>query len=89
MSGCTPLLRAEAVCKVRAMHVAGEPRRLSLEVRFDRRPIEGRLYAEQGELVRPFSGWIGLMAAIQAVGGETLDGEGDSAWLEPRCPPRP
>jgi hypothetical protein len=37
-----------------------------LEVRFDQTPIEGRLYAEDGELVRPFSGWLGLMAAIDA-----------------------
>lgn len=74
------MLRAAGVCKARAVHVAGEPRRLSLEVRFDRRPIEGRLYAEQGELVRPFSGWIGLMAAIEAAGGEAFEREDDVAW---------
>jgi hypothetical protein len=48
------------------MRRADRPRRLSLEVRFDHSPIEGRLYAEQGQLVRRFSGWLGLMAAIEA-----------------------
>lgn len=66
------------------MSVAGEPKKLSLEVSLDRRPIEGRLYAEQGELVRPFSGWIGLMAAIQALGGEAPGGDDDADWLGPR-----
>jgi len=47
---------------------AKEPRRLTLEVRFDPEPIEGRLYdpvPERG-LDRQFSGWLGLMAAIDA-----------------------
>jgi hypothetical protein len=53
------------------MTTAGEPRRLGLEVRFDAEPIEGRLYehAEDGRLDRPFSGWLGLMAAIDAARG--------------------
>jgi hypothetical protein len=47
---------------------AGEPRRFELEVRFDSEPIQGRLYdqADHGRLDRPFSGWLGLMAAIEA-----------------------
>jgi hypothetical protein len=44
------------------------PRRLELEVRFETEPIQGRLYDqdENGRLERPFSGWLGLMAAIEA-----------------------
>jgi hypothetical protein len=47
---------------------AGEPRRLELEVRFDAEPIQGRLYDREGDgrVVRPFSGWMGLMSAIEA-----------------------
>jgi hypothetical protein len=54
------------------MTAAGEPRRLGLEVRFEAEPIEGRLYdREDGRLDRPFSGWLGLIAAIEAArGGE-------------------
>ena len=53
------------------MTTAGEPRRLALEVRFDAEPIEGRLYDDQpgGRLDRRFSGWLGLMAAIDAARG--------------------
>ena len=51
------------------METAGEPTRLALEVRFDAEPIRGRLYAADGagRMDRPFSGWLGLMAAIEAV----------------------
>jgi hypothetical protein len=44
------------------------PRRLELEVRFGTQPIEGRLYEqdEDRRLERHFSGWLGLMAAIEA-----------------------
>jgi hypothetical protein len=47
---------------------ADGPRRLELEVRVEREPIEGRLYDrdEDRPLERPFSGWLGLMAAIEA-----------------------
>ncbi len=47
---------------------AGEPTRLGLEVRFDAQPIHGRLFVSDGEggLDRPFSGWLGLMAALEA-----------------------
>jgi hypothetical protein len=51
------------------MATTGEPRRLALEVRFDAQPIEGRVYDDHdgGEgLDRAFSGWLGLMAAIEA-----------------------
>ena len=50
-----------------------EPRRLALEVSFDARPIRGRLLEEDGarRLDRPFSGWLGLMAAIEAARGMT------------------
>jgi hypothetical protein len=50
------------------MSAAGEPRRLGLEVRFDAEPIEGRLYGrDDGDrLDRPFCGWLGLLAAIDA-----------------------
>jgi hypothetical protein len=51
------------------MATAGEPRRLALEVRLDAQPIEGRLYDRDaaGRVDRRFSGWLGLMAAIDAV----------------------
>jgi hypothetical protein len=53
------------------MSTAGEPRRLGLEVRFDAQPIEGRLYDHDdgGRIDRRFSGWLGLMAAIDAARG--------------------
>jgi hypothetical protein len=51
---------------LQTMPDAGEPRRLELEVRFDAHPIRGRLYEDPGRLDRPFSGWLGLMAALEA-----------------------
>ena len=50
------------------MASAGEPRRLELEVLFDREPIEGRVsdLGRDDGLDRPFSGWLGLLAAIEA-----------------------
>jgi hypothetical protein len=50
---------------------ADEPTRLGLEVRFDAQPITGRLYGQtdHGRLDRPFSGWLGLMSAIEAARG--------------------
>ena len=48
------------------MTAEGEPSRLALEVRFDAEPIEGRLFDDAGALDRRFSGWLGLMAAIDA-----------------------
>lgn len=47
------------------MSADAEPRKLALEVRFDAHPIEGRVYEHDG-LDRRFSGWLGLMAAIDA-----------------------
>jgi hypothetical protein len=48
-----------------------EPRRLALEVRFDAEPIEGRVYDsdDAARLDRPFSGWLGLMSALEAARG--------------------
>jgi hypothetical protein len=56
------------------MTAAGVPKRLGLEVRFDTEPIQGRLYDHEDErLDRRFSGWLGLIAAIEAAGtGEPL-----------------
>ena len=50
------------------MKTAGEPRRLGLEVRFDAQPIQGRVYdqGDNGALNRRFSGWLGLISAIEA-----------------------
>jgi hypothetical protein len=49
------------------MTAGGQPRRLGLEVRFDRKPIEGQLYDrdDEGRIARPFAGWLGLMSAIE------------------------
>jgi hypothetical protein len=54
------------------MNATGEPRRLGLEVRFDAEPISGRLYdrEDDGGLDRSFSGWLGLMSAIEAARGD-------------------
>jgi hypothetical protein len=40
-------------------------------VRFDAEPIEGRLYDREDadRLDRPFSGWLGLMSALEAARG--------------------
>jgi hypothetical protein len=60
------------------MTAAGEPRRLALEVRLDAQPIHGRLTEDDGGWVRPFSGWLGLLAAIEAAraAGSPRDHEG-------------
>jgi hypothetical protein len=59
------------------MTAGGQPRRLGLEVRFDREPIEGRLYDREDveRLDRPFSGWLGLMSALEAARTEEMEGE--------------
>ena len=56
------------------MTEVGRPRRLGLEVRFDAAPIEGRLYdhEDDGGLDRRFSGWLGLMSAIEAARRDDL-----------------
>jgi hypothetical protein len=50
---------------------ARQPRKLGLEVRFDAEPIQGRLYdqKDRGGLDRHFSGWLGLISAIEEVRG--------------------
>jgi hypothetical protein len=54
--------------------MTSEPRRLVLEVRFDAEPIQGRVYdrEDDGRLDRRFSGWLGLMAAIEAARGSNV-----------------
>jgi hypothetical protein len=61
-------LRTTESTAIVASMTAGRPRRLELEVRFEREPIEGRLYGRDKDcrLELPFSGWLGLMAAIEA-----------------------
>jgi hypothetical protein len=53
------------------VNAARRPRTLELEVSFDAEPIQGRLYDPKahGGLDRPFSGWLGLISAIEAVRG--------------------
>lgn len=53
------------------MTIPAEPRRLELEVQFEAQPIRGRLYELEGEgrLDRAFSGWLGLMSALEAARG--------------------
>jgi hypothetical protein len=55
---------------LRPMTAAGEPRRLELEVRFDEKPIQGRLYEPEADVCLEwhFTGWLGLMSAIEAAG---------------------
>ncbi len=49
------------------MDETAEPRKLGLDVRFDARPIEGRVYdRDEGGIDRRFMGWLGLMSAIEA-----------------------
>jgi hypothetical protein len=61
------------------MSAAGEPRHLGLEVRFDAAPIEGRIFDhdDHARLDRPFSGWLGLIAAIEAAGAQDTERERD------------
>ena len=53
------------------MNAPGGPRRLQLEVEFEASPIQGRLVSGEGDgyAERSFSGWLGLMAAIESVRG--------------------
>jgi hypothetical protein len=48
------------------MAATGEPRRLGLELSFQAERVEGRVYEDDGRLDRRFSGWLGLLAAIEA-----------------------
>jgi hypothetical protein len=58
------------------MSAAGQPTRIELEVHFDAVPIEGHLYdrRREGAPGRFFSGWLGLIAAIEAVRDGVPDG---------------
>jgi hypothetical protein len=53
------------------MNSTPKPKRLALEVQFQAQPIHGRLYAPEGsrDLDRRFSGWLGLISAIEAARG--------------------
>ena len=46
-----------------------ESRRFGLDVELHVEPIQGRVYEDGGALDRPFSGWLGLIAAIEAARG--------------------
>ena len=65
------------------MDAARESRRLRLEVRLEAEPIEGCVYDEEAgpHCDRPFSGWLGLMAAIDAARGATVQHEPKGAAL--------
>jgi hypothetical protein len=47
---------------------ADQARRFELVVQFEPQPIQGRLHDREGGTLteRPFSGWLGLMAAMEA-----------------------
>ena len=63
------------------MTAAGVPRRLGLEVQFDADPIRGRLYDDDdGGVDRSFSGWLGLLAAIEAARAACID-EGETGEI--------
>ena len=53
------------------MDLTRRPRTLELEVSFDAEPIQGRLYDPKDDagLEQAFSGWLGLISAIEAVRG--------------------
>jgi hypothetical protein len=40
--------------------------RFGLDLQLGCEPIKGRVYEDGGRLNRPFCGWLGLMAAIEA-----------------------
>jgi hypothetical protein len=48
-----------------------QPKRIGLEVQFEAKPITGRVYEVEGSgrVDRRFSGWLGLMSAIEAARG--------------------
>jgi len=60
------------------VETSGDPRptRLELEVRFDAEPIRGRVSRDErdGRSERPFSGWLGLISAIEAARVAQLPG---------------
>jgi hypothetical protein len=48
------------------MPTASDPCRLEIEVHWNERPIRGRVHDAVGRVDRPFSGWLGLIAALEA-----------------------
>jgi hypothetical protein len=48
------------------MSTSGERRRLGLEIQFEAQPIQGRVYDRENGADRAFSGWLGLISAIEA-----------------------
>jgi hypothetical protein len=57
-------------------------KRLVLELELGADPISGRIHDEHCGVVRPFTGWLGLIAAVQSLGvpeSEAAEGEPVSA----------
>jgi hypothetical protein len=77
-SGCSPLWGAWGPATVGRMSNQGKPMRLGLEVQLQTQPIQGRLYDRDGagRLNRAFSGWLGLMSAIEAARAERTPPDG-------------
>ena len=67
--GVHPVEDVQRERQSRSVDPRRDPMRLQLEVQFEGQPICGRLYDRGGEgsLSRPFTGWLGLLAAIEAV----------------------
>jgi len=49
--------------------------RLSMEIELDAEPIRGAVSISDGDR-RPFTGWLGLSAALEALRGESGDDNG-------------
>jgi hypothetical protein len=64
------------------MDANGQPRRITLELDSDAEPITGRIGEEGGDS-RPFTGWLGLAAALSWTLGGGEDGT-DPAASRPR-----
>src|SRR5205814_4989403 len=75
IQGGPPCGSCRAAERSAAMNAGEQPRRLGIEVRFDREPIEGQLYDRDDEarIARPFAGWLGLMSAIEDARREQAD----------------
>jgi hypothetical protein len=52
------------------MNHPGEPHRIHVELRFDGAAPTGRVCLDGGD-PRPFSGWVGLVCAVEALVTET------------------
>ena len=68
VSGCLLLWGASRLGTLADVNAQGEPMRLELEVQFEPQPIRGRLYGPEGDgrMDRAFSGWLGLLSALEA-----------------------